>query len=97
LCFVAGVTDFLKLLSTVSSILPSRSEDFSDHNPVDRLDFADIHRKEVQVIPIPVVERMLLDALQHDLELLGFLVLGFYAGIRPNGELRKIHLGKTSP
>jgi integrase len=30
------------------------------------------------------------DARIHDLELLSFLVLGFYAGLRPIGELQKL-------
>jgi integrase len=59
-------------------------------NPVDRLDFADVAHKEVQVIPVEVVRRMLEDARTHDLELLAFLVLGFYAGLRPIGELQKL-------
>jgi integrase len=33
---------------------------------------------------------MLFEALRTDTELLPFLILGFFCGIRPNGELRKI-------
>jgi integrase len=45
---------------------------------------------------------MLLHSLQFDTELLPFLVLGFFCGIRPNGELlklewRDIHLNDKNP
>jgi integrase/recombinase XerD len=54
---------------------------------VDRLDFVPIVRKEVEVIPIDGVGRMLQEALQNDVQLLPFLVLGFFTGIRPE-EIR---------
>jgi integrase len=65
-------------------------------NPVDRLDFADIAKKEVLVIPVELVERMLVDARQNDPQLLPFLVLGFYAGLRPIGELQKLRWENVS-
>lgn len=45
---------------------------------------------EVEVIPWPLTEKMLTDALLHDLELLPYLVFGFFCGIRPTGELCKL-------
>jgi hypothetical protein len=36
------------------------------------------------------VEKLLLDAIDNDLSLIPFLVLAFYAGVRPSGELQKI-------
>ena len=59
-------------------------------NPITRLDFADHERKPVQIIEPERVEAMLCDALENDIGLLPFLVLGFYCGIRPNGELQKL-------
>jgi integrase len=59
-------------------------------NPILKLDFAHRVRREVQTIPSPIVARMLNHALENDLELLPFLVLGFFAGIRPDGELQKL-------
>jgi integrase len=56
-------------------------------NPVDRLDFVDVMRKEVEVIRPDAVARMLEHALQNDLQLVPFLTLGFFTGIRPE-ELR---------
>jgi integrase len=59
-------------------------------DPIARLNFADRPRKEVQIVSTDLVEKMLLHALQNSLELLPFLVLGFFTGIRPSGELEKL-------
>jgi integrase len=56
-------------------------------NPIARLDFAVRPRQEVKTVPVEQVAGMLNHALEHDLELLPFLVFGFFAGIRPKGEL----------
>ena len=75
---------------------------YLDTNPIDRLTFAKIPRKEVQTVPAEIVERMLLVSLRNDVELLPFLVLGFFTGCRLNGELAKldwrdIHLHDEHP
>lgn len=59
-------------------------------NPVNRLEFKKIVRDQVDVIPPAPVEKLLFDALANDLELLPFLVLAFYGGVRPDGELQKL-------
>jgi integrase len=59
-------------------------------NPISRLDFAELKRREVQTIPNAQVEAMLNHALDSDLPLLPYLVFGFFAGIRPDGELQKV-------
>jgi integrase len=46
---------------------------------------------EVEVIPHHLVEAMLADALVNQLDLLPYLVFGFFCGIRPTGELRKLY------
>jgi len=56
-------------------------------NPISRLDFVESLPKEVEVIPPEGVARMLEAALTNDLDLLPYLVLGFFCGIRPVGEL----------
>jgi hypothetical protein len=53
-------------------------------NPILKLDFAHRVRRKVQTIPAPIVAKMLNHALEHDLVLLPFLTLGFFAGIRPD-------------
>jgi integrase len=60
---------------------------FLTENPVDRLDFVDVKRKEVETIRPDAVAKMLEHALQNDLQLVPFLTLGFFTGIRPE-ELR---------
>jgi integrase len=60
---------------------------FAVDNPVARLDFVDTIRKEVEVIAPADVARMLEHALESDLELVPFLTLGFFTGIRPE-EIR---------
>jgi integrase len=59
-------------------------------NPIAKMDFAHRQRKEVETIEHTIVYRMLKHALDQDLELLPFLVLGFFCGIRPDGELQKL-------
>ena len=59
-------------------------------NPIARLDFVRQPRREVQTVPVETVTRMLNWALENDLELVPFLVLGFFAGVRPENELLKL-------
>jgi integrase len=59
-------------------------------NPISRLDFAERKRKEIETISADKVEAMLVHALENDLALLPYLVFGFFAGIRPDGELQKV-------
>jgi len=60
------------------------------NNPILKLDFAHRSRREVQTISSPIVAKMLNRAIENDLQLVPFLVLGFFAGIRPDGELQKL-------
>ena len=57
------------------------------NNPVSRLDFVESPPEEVEVIPPEDVVTMLETALRNDFGLLPYLVLGFFCGIRPAGEL----------
>jgi integrase len=56
-------------------------------NPITQLDFVESVPKEVEVISPGDVARMLETALKKDLGLLPYLTLGFFCGIRPEGEL----------
>jgi len=56
-------------------------------NPISRLGFVESIPKEVEVISLEDVARMLRTALENDLGILPYLVLGFFCGIRPKGEL----------
>lgn len=59
-------------------------------NPILKLDFAHRVRREVQTIPSDIVAKMLNHAIENDLQLVPFLALGFFAGIRPDGELQRL-------
>lgn len=59
-------------------------------SPIARLDFSDEAKKEVEIVPTAQVAGMLNHALENNPELLPFLVLGFFCGIRPDGELQKV-------
>jgi integrase len=52
-------------------------------NPADRLDFVESKRKEVEIIEPSAVVRMLEHALAFDLQLVPFIAIGFFTGIRP--------------
>ena len=56
-------------------------------NPITRLDFVETTPEEVEVLAPEDVVKMLEAALMDDLDLLPYLVLGFFCGIRPIGEL----------
>ena len=59
-------------------------------SPIKSLEFTKIVRDAVEIIPPSTVEKLLGDALANDVGLLPFLVLSFYAGVRPDGELQKL-------
>jgi integrase len=56
---------------------------YAAFNPADRLDFVENKRKEVEIIEPDVVARMLEHALAEDLQLVPFIAIGFFTGIRP--------------
>jgi integrase len=59
-------------------------------NPVQKLELAKLPIREVETVPVADIQKLLDDALVNDLELLPFLVLGFFTGIRPDGELNRL-------
>jgi integrase len=80
----------MRRLRSVFNLAIKRGWMPSGTSPVARLDFADGVSKEVEIVPVNQVRGMLVHALENDLELLPFLVLGFFCGIRPRGELEKL-------
>jgi integrase len=71
-------------------------------NPINSMHFVQAPRKEVEVVSNEHVRKLLDYTLENDLELLPFLVLGFFCGIRPEGELmelqwRDVHLDGEKP
>jgi integrase len=63
---------------------------YAAENPISRLDFVEVRKKETEIIAVDAVKKMLGDALANDLALVPTLVLGFFCGIRPEGELREV-------
>jgi integrase len=63
---------------------------WTDANPANQLDFAEIVRGEVEVFSAHEVESLLNHALHHDPVLLPFFALTFFAGIRGEGEISKL-------
>ena len=59
-------------------------------NPINRLDFAELEKGEVETFTVDETTKLLTAAFEHEIELLPFLVLGFFCGIRPDGELQKL-------
>ena len=64
--------------------------EYAAENPVTRLNFVKTKKKETEIIGVDGVKKMLNDALSNDLLLLPTIVLGFFCGIRPEGELREV-------
>jgi integrase len=59
-------------------------------NPILRLERKKRVRDQVEIIPPATLEKLLIDALANDLELVPFLIFAFYCGVRPDGELKKL-------
>src|SRR5258708_3266768 len=63
---------------------------YLSENPINGLDFERRKRQEVETLTAEQVKKMLEAALADDLQLLPFLVLGLFCGVRPDGELQKL-------
>jgi integrase/recombinase XerD len=59
-------------------------------NPVERMDFAELESGEVEVFTVNETNALLQASIETDLALLPYFVLGFFCGIRPEGELGKL-------
>ena len=59
-------------------------------NPIDQMDFAEFESGEVKVFTPHQTEALLTYALENDLQLLPWLALALFCGIRPSGELAKL-------
>jgi integrase/recombinase XerD len=59
-------------------------------NPIDDVDRKEIVSDEAAIIPNEHVRGLLNYALENDLQLLPYFVFGFFAGLRPDGELLKL-------
>lgn len=97
------VDDFLKVLNTFPATAKNAcirmlhplfeyavNRKYLKENPILTDEKVHIERKEVETVPNDIVEAMLNDALENDLEMVPYLVFGFFSGIRPEGEMSKV-------
>jgi integrase len=57
-------------------------------NPIDRLDMPDTGApREVEIYPVSTVSKYLQYALEYELNLVPYFTLGFFCGVRPEGEM----------
>lgn len=80
----------MRRLRSVFNLAIKRGWMLPGTSPIARLDFAETESKEVQTYTNAETRAMLQHAMEHDLELLPFLVLGFFCGLGPDGELQKL-------
>jgi integrase len=59
-------------------------------NPVAKLDFEEVVKGDTEIFDPADVQAILIDCLEHDLSLLPYRVIGFFCGVRPDGELHRL-------
>ena len=94
----------MRVLRAIFNLAIRRHWLAAGRNPVSTLDFAQIDRREVEVFEPAIVEKLLLYALEKELRLLPWFILGFFGGVRPDGdgelsklEWRDVHFADTMP
>jgi integrase len=78
----------LRHLRSIFSYAKKRG--WTDTNPAESLDSAEINRREVEVFHPNQVQALLNYALLNEPGLIPFFAFGFFCGIRPEGELQKL-------
>src|SRR5258708_5360619 len=64
--------------------------DYLASNPVAKLDFEVVVKGDTEIFDPATVQAILIDCLEHDLSLLPYRVIGFFCGVRPDGELPRL-------
>ena len=64
--------------------------DYLATNPIAKLDFEEVVKGETQIFEPAIVKAILNDCLENDLAFLPYRVIGFFAGVRPDGELPRL-------
>jgi integrase len=64
--------------------------DYLTSNPVAKLDFEEVTKGDTEIFEPATIQAILDDCLKHDLQFLPYRVLGFFCGIRPEGELSRL-------
>lgn len=64
--------------------------DYLTDNPIAKMDFEKVVKGDTEIFEPKLVQALLNDCLENDLELLPFRVIGFFCGVRPDGELPRL-------
>ncbi len=64
--------------------------DYLADNPIAKMDFEEVVKGDTEIFEPKVIQALLDDCLNNDLELLPFRVIGFFCGVRPDGELPRL-------
>jgi integrase len=64
--------------------------DYLAANPIEKMEFARVTKGETKIFDPATVQAILNDCLENDLAFLPYRVIGFFAGVRPGGELLRL-------
>lgn len=64
--------------------------DYLAANPIAKMDFEEVIKGDTQIFDPATVQAILSDCLKNDLAFLPYRVIGFFAGVRPDGELSRL-------
>jgi integrase len=64
--------------------------DYLTENPIAKMDFDEVVKGDTEIFEPKVVQAILQDCLDNDLAFLPYRVLGFFCGVRPDGELHRL-------
>jgi integrase len=64
--------------------------DYLSSNPVAKMEFSRVTKGETKIFDPATVQTILTDCLKNDLAFLPYRVIGFFAGVRPDGELTRL-------
>jgi integrase len=70
--------------------------DYVRENPAMKIEAEELVRRETEIFHPKQVEKMLANAVEHDLALLPYRVFTFFCGIRPEGEMERLEWSHIS-
>jgi integrase len=65
--------------------------DYLSDNPIAKMDFEEVTKGDTDIFEPKIIQAILDDCLSNDLSLLPYRVIGFFCGVRPDGELPRLH------
>ena len=64
--------------------------DYLANNPIAKMDFEEVIKGDTEIFDPKLVQALLDDCLKNDLAFLPFRVVGFFCGVRPDGQLPRL-------